>query len=248
MKKISLVFLSMLVVISLSSSVFADENITTPTGTRNGQGIRKELRNEIKNEVKEVKGERKNLLDNIKDKINGVKDSLAKIIGGEITANSGSSLTVTKDGKTYTVNTTANTVLKRRYWGNAKLSEMVNGDKVNVWGKFTDTTKLTIDARMIRDLSIMKRFGVFVGTVKTVNGNTLTIDTVNRGTQTVTVSSLTKFTNRKEVSINQSDIVVGHRIRVKGMWDEANKTITEVTHVKDFTLPVKPTSTETKGD
>ena len=254
MKKISLVFLSMFLVISLSSSVLADEteNTATPTGIRNGQKIRKEFRNEIKNEIKEVrdenKDERKNLLDNLKDKINGIKDSLAKIIGAEVTVNSGTTLTVTKDGKIYTVNTDANTVFKRRYWGNAKLSEMPIGDKVNVWGKFTDTTQTTVDAKMIRDVSIMKRFGVLVGTVKTVTGNTLTIDTVNRGTQSATVSSLTKFVNRKEVLINQSDIVVGHKIRVKGMWNEASSMITEVTHVKDFTLPVKSTSTETKGD
>lgn len=247
MKKISLVFLSMLMVISLSSSVFADEveTTTTPTGLRNGLKIRKEIRNDIKNELKEVKEERKNLLENIKDKINGLKETLAKIIGGEITANSGTSLTVIKDGKTFTVNATANTVLKRRYWGNAKLSEMDTGDKVNVWGKFTDSAQSIIEARMIRDLSIMKRFGVFIGTVKTVNGNTLTIDSINRGTQIVTISSSTKFINRKEVLINQSDVIVGHRIRVKGVWNEANNTITEVTHVKDFTLPVIPTPIKT---
>jgi len=32
---------------------------------------------------------------------------------------------------------------------------------------------------------------------------------------------------------------------VKGMWDKTNNTITEVTHVKDYSLPPKPTITPT---
>jgi len=37
--------------------------------------------------------------------------------------------------------------------------------------------------------------------------------------------------------------LVGHRIRVKGLWNNKNSTVTEVSHVKDFDLPVRPIGT-----
>jgi hypothetical protein len=61
----------------------------------------------------------------------------------------------------------------------------------------------------------------------------------------VTVSSSTKFVDRRGKTIAQTDVAVSHRIRVKGMWDNTNSTITEVTQVKDYSLPVKPAGTPT---
>lgn len=66
------------------------------------------------------------------------------------------------------------------------------------------------------------------------------IETVYQGSQTVTVTSSTKFVNRKVETIIQSDIAVGHRIRVKGLWNNKTNIISEVTHVKDFSLPPVP--------
>jgi hypothetical protein len=40
-----------------------------------------------------------------------------------------------------------------------------------------------------------------------------------------------------------ADIQIGHRIRVKGIWDITNKTISEVTQIKDFSIPAKPSPT-----
>jgi len=40
-----------------------------------------------------------------------------------------------------------------------------------------------------------------------------------------------------------SDIEVGHRVRVKGIWDLTNKTISEVTQIKDFSIPIQPSPT-----
>lgn len=192
---------------------------------------------------------REGILERLKEKIGsaeGIIQNLTKraaIINGTLSARNGTILTVTNEGKTYTVLTDGKTQLRRRFWGKATLDEMQIGDKLNVYGKWTDNTQAVIQARLIRDLSIQKRHGVFIGIVQSLTSNGWTMTTVNRGTQTVTVTGTTKFINRKQEPLTKNDIAVGHRVRVKGLWNRANNTITEVTQVKDYSLPPKPTTT-----
>lgn len=181
----------------------------------------------------------------ISAKLNNIIGRHAVLTGVQLTSMTGSSLSVTLAGQTYTITTDNHTVFRRRFWGKAVLSEMSAGDTLNIFGKWTDTAKTTILANLIRDTSIQKRNAVFIGTITAVNGNTWTINTVARGTQTATVTSSAKFINRKEQTISQSDILVGHRIRIRGMWDNLANTITEITAIKDFSLPVKTTPTPT---
>jgi len=168
----------------------------------------------------------------------------AAIGTGTLTAKVGNTLTVTKGNKSYSVLVDSKTQLRRRFWGKATLDEMQIGDTLNVIGKWTDDAKTSIQAKMIRDISIQKRNGVFIGTIKSLSGNSWIMETVKRGSQTVTVSPSTRFVNRKGESIAQSDILTGHKVRVKGLWDSKANTIIEVTHVKDFSLPVVPAPTK----
>lgn len=162
----------------------------------------------------------------------------AAIGRGTLTAKNGTTLTVTgQDGKIYTVNTDGNTQLRRRFWGKGTLDEMNTGDILSIIGQWTDDAHTTILAKLVRDTSIQKRFGVFFGTVTSVTGSGWAMNTINRGTQTVTITSTTKLINRKGQMIVQSDIVAGHKVRVRGLWDNKSNTITEVTEAKDFSLP-----------
>lgn len=179
------------------------------------------------------------------NKPNKSQSLIARIFNATVTAKGTSSLTITKDSKTYTVNVDSNTKYRRHFWGKSSFDEISVGDKVNVWGRFTDSTKTTILATLIRDLSIMKRHGVFIGTVSNLSGSTFTLNTVRRGAQTVTLTGSTVCVNRMEQVMSCSDIKNGDRVRVKGLWDVTNKTITEVTKVKDYSLPPKPTPTLT---
>ena len=167
------------------------------------------------------------------------KTGRAAIGSGTLSGKTGTTLTVTKDGKNYTVLTDSNTQLRRRFWGKATFDEFQVGDTLNVIGKWTDDAKTTIQARLVRDVSIQKRFGVFFGTVTSLNSNGWVMQTVNRGNQTVTTVSTTKFTNRKEETISQSDVKVGDKVRVRGLWDKTANTITEVTATKDFSIPAQ---------
>lgn len=156
----------------------------------------------------------------------------------------GSTLTCSRDGKIYTILTDSKTQIRRRFWGKATLSEIQIGDLINVIGKWTDEAKTSVQATLIRDLSIQKKNGVFFGDVQSLTG-TGWVMTTRRGTETVTVTGTTKFINRREQAIIQADIAVGHRVRVRGVWDTQANTITEVTQVKDFSLPPKLTPTVT---
>jgi hypothetical protein len=171
----------------------------------------------------------------------------ARLPKAKVTAVNGSNLTVTQDGKTYTVTTDGNTKCVRHFWGKCSISEIAVNDELNIWGLFTDDAKTTIQAKMIRNLSQMKRFGAFIGDVTSLGNGTFVIKSKERGNQTVSISSSTKFVGRDERVLTAADIKVGDRVRVKGTWDKTNNTITEVQEVKDFSVPakVKPSVTPT---
>ncbi len=202
-----------------------------------------EARKDLMQEKKEF---REDIREKIASKVAAVKSLFKGRVSfgqGKLTAINGTTLTVEKDGKSYTVLTgtfeKCTTQYRRRFWGSSSMSEFTVGDTVNVAGKFTDENKTTIEACVIRDVSIQKRFGVFVGEIVSVTGSGWVMTTVSekRSNQTVTVTSSTKYTNRKNETISQSDIKVGNRVRVKGLWNRTNNTVTDVTQVKNYSLP-----------
>lgn len=165
----------------------------------------------------------------------------AHLANTSVTAISGTILTVTKDGKPYTINTDTKTQFRRRFWGKGTLSEISVGDEVNIWGKWTDEGKTTIAARLVRDLSIQKRQGVFIGQIQGKTDSGFTLQTINRGTQTVTVDAKTKYYNRIGRLISFNDLNANDKVKVRGLWDNKLNTITEVLYVKDFSIPATPT-------
>lgn len=161
-----------------------------------------------------------------------------------VTNKSGTTLTVTKDAVFYTVLTDSTTIFRRKFGDKSSLAEVSVNDKLNVLGKWNNEAKTEIKATHIRNLSVQKRFATFFGIVKSVSGNTIVVTTEKGGDQTITIDASTKLVNRKMQTIVMADILVGHRIRIKGIWDMTNKTVTGVKQIKDFTIPVvKPSST-----
>lgn len=226
------------------------------------QEMRKDVREDIKvaktDLRKDLKDTRTDIRENVKEKLASGAGTLKKLFNGRatigmgtVTAINGSILTVSQNSKTYTVNTgkfdTCTTQFRRRFWGSSSISEISVNDKVNVFGVWTDDAKTTVNACLVRDASIQKRFGVFFGNIISINstGFTMSTKSENRANQTVTVSSTTTIVDRKEKKIGLGDIQIGNLVRVKGMWDNQANTITEVTNVKDFTIPIIPTPTVT---
>lgn len=235
-------FTILLIVFSVNTSVYAIPRffpIRAELNESASSGASGEDRNQESNK------EDRDFRLNLKPTGKALKNVQARIADGTVTGKSSSSLTVSKNGKTYTVNVDANTMYRRHFWGKSSFAEISVNDHVNVWGKFTDDANTVILARLIRDTSIAKRFGVFFGQITSINGSNFVMQAVVRGTQTVTVDSNTKFKNRKEQTIALGDLQVGHKVRVRGMWDKTNNTITQVTEVKDFSLPPQGSSTPT---
>lgn len=243
--KLFIVAISLLVIYPLLQPIHAEEGTPSPTKFKKEwrQDVQN-LRTTIKLERDDIKNDKKDLLQKVKDLKDTFVNTFARVLSGTVTAINGTSLTINSAGKNIIVNTDSKTKFRRHFWGSSSLAEISVNDKVNIYGKYTDTARTTIQATMIRDTSIMKRFGVFVGDITSITGNTLVLKTEARGTQTVTLSSSTKFTDRKGGTLTQTDLKTGHRIRVRGMWDSKNNTIIQVNEVKDYSLPALPTSTK----
>lgn len=231
MKKISLGIIIFTAFLTIASSVFA----LNPSGREIRDTIRESIKEE--KEVKE-KNENKGLLDKVKNFLKKnlrfearVKGAITGIVIGS------NNFSINGEDGSFQVNVTDKTNLLKKFGGKSSLSEYSVDDEVVVFGKFTDDTKLIIDAKTVRNNSIQKRKGAFFGKVTTKNTDNFVMETLERGTQTVYFGSA-KFVERNEKQMTYTDLKVGDRVRVKGIWDKTLSKITEVTQIKDFSLPV----------
>ena len=199
---------------------------------------------QIRKEIQEV---RKENLENLVASAGAVKvwtRTRTGLLKVTVTAKITASLAVkTEDGKAYTVQIDNTTQWRRKFWGKSDFNETSENDVLNIHGKWMNEERSQIQATLIRNISIQKRNGVFFGKVKTLTSGGWVMTTVGRGDQTVIVSGNTRFIDRTGMGIGQSANFVGHRVRVIGLWDSKNNTITEVSQVKDFDLPAKATPT-----
>ena len=238
MKKISLGIIVLATFLTVISPAIA----LTPLRNE----IRKTIRETVKEEKKEgsnpagikedVKEIRMGLLDKIK---NFMKKNLKfeARVKGKITVVGSNNFSLNGDDGTFQVNINDKTKFLRKFGGKSSLGEYSVGDEVIVFGKFTDDTKLIIDAKTVKNNSIQKRFGAFFGKITVKNIDNFIMETAERGTQTVYFGTA-KIVNRKETNITLSDIKVGDRVRVKGVWDKTLSKIAEVIQIKDFSIPV----------
>lgn len=163
-----------------------------------------------------------------------------EVLNVKVISKDATSITVDSEGTSIKVTYDANTHFRRKFWGKSTFAETSIGDSVDVIGRWTNEEKTQIKAVLIRNLSIQKRYGVYFGTVKSTNDTGFVITTIRKGEETVTVDPSTKLIDRTEEAITISDIDIGHRIRVKGLWDAINFTIKDVKEIKDFNLPEIP--------
>lgn len=201
----------------------------------------KEIRKNVREEVKEQVQERKEgLIEQVKNfiKKNLRFDARLTCVITALNPN----FTVDCDGNSYTINVSDQTRYIRNFGGKSNFEELEIGNEINVFGKFTDESKTAVDAKLIRNLSIQKRWGVFFGEVMTAPiGDSFEMKTIQRGDLTVYFDSETKFMDHKKETVDSTDVEVGMRVRVKGVWDKTSGEIRGTEEIRVF--PNKPTPT-----
>ncbi|MFA5770326.1 MAG: hypothetical protein WC894_02425 [Patescibacteria group bacterium] len=236
MKKISLTVVILALFLSITPLALARTKNTIRETSEEGKkegSSRADIRRDVKENVKE---NRAGLLDKVK---NFMKKNLRfeARVKGNITIIGANNFSLSGEDGTFQINITDKTQILRKFGGKISLSEYSVGDEVVVFGKFTDDTKLIIDAKTVKNNSIQKRKGAFFGKVTVKNSDNFVMETLERGTQTVYFGTA-KIVDRRETNISYSDIKVGDRIRAKGVWDKTLNKISEVTQIKDFSIPV----------
>ena len=201
--------------------------------------LKNEIRKEVREERMKLLGEDSATRPALKKRINTRAQISKAIVIGK---GADSFMVQGTDGKEYKVLVDIATQWKRKFWGKSDIAETSVGDALNIHGVWTNEEMTEMKAKLIRNISIQKRHGVFFGTVKTLTSTGWVMTTAKRGDQTVTISSSTRLIDRKQSTIAQSSILAGHRVRIKGLWNTVGNTVTEVMEVKDFDLPVKPTA------
>lgn len=145
---------------------------------------------------------------------------------------------VKHDDKNMTLKINEKTLILRKFGGKSSLSELNVGDLISARGTWENKDEAILQVRVLRDLSLQKRHGSFWGKIKSPdsNKNTFILETAKRGEQKVFVQLGTKIVSRDQKSLNFSDLAVGHRVRVTGVWDPKLKQINETKTIKDWSI------------
>jgi len=140
------------------------------------------------------------------------------------------------DGKLITVTITDTTKIVRRFGAKSSLAEMAVTDITEVKGTWIDANKTQLTATFVRNNSVQARHGTFAGTVKDATGSNFSLQSKERGIQTVMPDSSTKYVNSRGKRSQPASLQVGHTVRATGVWDKQLNTIKEVKLIKDQSL------------
>ncbi|MEK7094081.1 MAG: hypothetical protein AAB903_01935 [Patescibacteria group bacterium] len=149
------------------------------------------------------------------------------VSGARVSSVSGSVITATTTWEGFTlswiINTDGNTNFNARYGGNQNISNISVGDHVSFKGAITGAGP-TVLASVVTDLLTQRRNATFLGEVTSVNSSTMSfvMNTRERGTQTVLVSSSTKFLGTLN---NFSFVTVGAKAQTSGLWNTEQNTL-----------------------
>lgn len=147
-------------------------------------------------------------------------------VDGTVTAVGTSSFTMkAKDGTVYTVNVSSTTKLEKPFNVAITFADIKVNNNVHVKGA-VDTNTITASVVVATPQNTHAAKGA--GTVTAVSGNTVTLQTNNRGiisNVTVKTDSTTQVVKKDATAGTTADVVVGSKIKVKGLWDELTNVL-----------------------
>lgn len=159
------------------------------------------------------------------------------IKAAQITEISSDLLKVKIFGQDYKIQISSDTNIISHSWGKSDLSEFSVGDIINVRGTLDLTDPLLVKAKTVRNVSIQKKHTVFSGEITAISTVTpptdFTLKTVNRGLQKVVLSDKTKIYEGK-VEKTASDLQVGMKVLVRGIWNE------KLSQIQALLIRIKP--------
>ena len=133
-------------------------------------------------------------------------------------------------GQDYKIEISTTTNVIRQDWGKTTigLSEFSIGDIVNAYGNLDANDYFLIHAKNLRNVSIQKLHATVEGKVSSISSSTNSFDisVKKKGTSTVTINidANTKIYAGKSLK-TFSDIQVGMKVVVRGIWDRAMSKI-----------------------
>lgn len=145
------------------------------------------------------------------------------MVNGTVSSISGNIITLTSTASStpFTVDAT-NAKLLRKFGASMAITDIQIGDTLQVRGTVSGSS---VTATTIRDMSLQARNGTFSGTIAAINGTSFTLQSKERGSQTINTTSTTVFKKNDQPALF-TDLVVGQNVKVSGVWDRTNSNVT----------------------
>jgi hypothetical protein len=145
-------------------------------------------------------------------------------VTGIIQSISGEILTITgthSSSTVYSIDAT-NAKLVRRFGAAMAITDFQTGDTVTATGPLLGNS---MAAKTIRDESLQAHNGTFDGSITAINGSSFTLQSKNRGPQTINTTATTIF-RMGSASATMASLAVGENVTVSGVWDRTNSNVT----------------------
>jgi len=206
MKKLSLVFIGLLVFIGTYSV-----NAQTATPSQ----IRDAVQKKVQEELSSIK-----------------QDVAKKGFVGTITAKTDSTLTLNNlKNETRTILVTGETTIKLLNGSEGTPTDLKVNDFIISMGGVDSQNKMTSTRLLVTKQSETDKRDTFFGTVTKTSTTSYTITNLKNETWTIKVSSTTDITDAKLVKIKLADVKVGAKIIVVGTVSSGNNLTSSAVHV-----------------
>ena len=145
-------------------------------------------------------------------------------LNGTVQSVSGNTINFTdKKGQSFSFDAAGAKLMRRFGAAIVDPSSLQNGDMLSVMGLMNGNAGFT--AQSVRDNSLQARNGTFTGSVTAVNGASFTLQSKNRGVQTINTTSTTVFKQGK-TTVTLATVAVGQTVIVVGIWDRTSSNVT----------------------
>ncbi len=156
-------------------------------------------------------------------------DGSVLVRGAKVTSVSGSVIYATtawgSASMPWTVNTDGATEINRRFGGRSSVSEVSVGDYLSFRGNLVMTSAgLTVQAKIIKDWSVQRKNGSFIGKVSSVGTGTFVLASDEHGQATVSVTSTTVIT-KGDAAATFADIHVGDKVMAGGLFNNVSRVL-----------------------